>query len=78
MPTSPCRSKEEPQAPIRRQDKATKPPARFTESTLLAAMEGAGKLIDDEELREAMVERARHPATRAATIGAVPPEIHRP
>lgn len=50
-------------------DKATKPPARYTESTLLAAMEGAGKLIDDEELREAMVERGLGtPATRAATI----------
>ena len=50
-------------------DKATKPPARYTESTLLAAMEGAGKLIEDEELREAMVERGLGtPATRAATI----------
>jgi DNA topoisomerase-3 len=50
-------------------DKATKPPARYTESTLLAVMEGAGKLIDDEELREAMVERGLGtPATRAATI----------
>ena len=47
----------------------TKPPARFTESTLLSAMEGAGKLIDDEELREAMAERGLGtPATRAATI----------
>src|SRR5213076_1297556 len=32
----------------------TKPPARFTEATLLSAMEGAGKLVEDEELREAM------------------------
>jgi DNA topoisomerase III len=48
---------------------ATKPPARFTESTLLSAMEGAGKLIDDEALREAMSERGLGtPATRAATI----------
>lgn len=47
----------------------TKPPARFTESTLLSAMEGAGKLIDDEALREAMSERGLGtPATRAATI----------
>lgn len=47
----------------------TKPPARFTESTLLSAMEGAGKLIDDEDLREAMAERGLGtPATRAATI----------
>lgn len=50
-------------------DKATKPPARYTESTLLAAMEGAGKRIEDDELREAMSERGLGtPATRAATI----------
>jgi DNA topoisomerase-3 len=54
---------------IQVEDKETKPPARFTESTLLAAMEGAGKLIDDDELREAMSERGLGtPATRAATI----------
>ncbi len=35
----------------------TKPPARYTESTLLSAMEGAGKLVDDEELRAAMSEK---------------------
>ena len=47
----------------------TKPPARFNEATLLSAMEGAGKLIDDDELREAMSERGLGtPATRAATI----------
>lgn len=47
----------------------TKPPARFTESTLLSAMEGAGKLIDDEDLREAMSERGLGtPATRASII----------
>jgi DNA topoisomerase III len=51
------------------EDKATQPPARFTESTLLSAMEGAGKLIEDDELREAMAERGLGtPATRAATI----------
>lgn len=50
-------------------NKETKPPARYTESTLLAAMEGAGKLIEDDELREAMAERGLGtPATRAATI----------
>ncbi len=50
-------------------DEETKPPARYTESTLLSAMEGAGKLIDDEALREAMAERGLGtPATRAATI----------
>ena len=47
----------------------TKPPARYTEATLLAAMEGAGKLIDDEELRVAMREKGLGtPATRAQTI----------
>ena len=47
----------------------TKPPARFNEGTLLSAMEGAGKLVDDEELREAMSERGLGtPATRAAII----------
>lgn len=54
---------------IRVEDKQTKPPARFTESTLLSAMEGAGKLVDDDELREAMSERGLGtPATRAAII----------
>jgi DNA topoisomerase-3 len=47
----------------------TKPPARFTEATLLSAMEGAGKLVGDEELREAMADKGLGtPATRAATI----------
>ena len=47
----------------------TKPPARYSEATLLSAMEGAGKLIEDEELRDAM--RAKGlgtPATRATII----------
>ena len=49
--------------------KTTQPPARFNEATLLSAMEGAGKLVEDEELREAMSERGLGtPATRAATI----------
>jgi DNA topoisomerase-3 len=47
----------------------TKPPARFTEATLLSAMEGAGKLLEDEELREAMSAKGLGtPATRAAII----------
>jgi len=48
---------------------ATKPPPRYTEATLLSAMEGAGKLVEDEELAEAMKERGLGtPATRAETI----------
>jgi DNA topoisomerase-3 len=47
----------------------TKPPARFTEATLLSAMEGAGKTIEDDELREAMREKGLGtPATRAQII----------
>ena len=47
----------------------TKPPARYTEATLLSAMEGAGKLVDDGDLREAMAGKGLGtPATRAATI----------
>jgi DNA topoisomerase III len=50
----------------------TRPPARFNEATLLSAMEGAGKTIDDEELREAMAERGLGtPATRASIIEAL-------
>ena len=49
--------------------KDTLPPARFTESTLLSAMEGAGKKLEDEEMRAAMSERGLGtPATRAAII----------
>ncbi|MBG7621761.1 DNA topoisomerase III [Herbaspirillum sp. AP02] len=47
----------------------TKPPARYTEATLLSAMEGAGKLMDSDELREAMAGKGLGtPATRAAII----------
>jgi DNA topoisomerase-3 len=47
----------------------TRPPPRYTEATLLSAMEGAGKLVEDEELAEAMKERGLGtPATRADTI----------
>ncbi|MFZ6777531.1 DNA topoisomerase III [Undibacterium sp. Ji83W] len=47
----------------------TKPPARYSEATLLSAMEGAGKLVDDGDLREAMAGKGLGtPATRAAII----------
>jgi DNA topoisomerase-3 len=50
-------------------DNVTKPPARYSEATLLSAMEGAGKLVDDDELREAMNDKGLGtPATRAAII----------
>jgi DNA topoisomerase-3 len=51
------------------EDRQTKPPPRYTEATLLSAMETAGKLIDEEELREAMKDSGLGtPATRAETI----------
>ncbi len=47
----------------------TRPPARYSDATLLSAMEGAGKLIEDDELREAMAQKGLGtPATRAAII----------
>jgi DNA topoisomerase-3 len=47
----------------------TKPPPRYSEATLLSAMEGAGKLVEDEELRAAMEAKGLGtPATRAAII----------
>ena len=47
----------------------TKPPARYSEATLLSAMEGAGKLVEDDELRAAMEQKGLGtPATRAAVI----------
>ena len=47
----------------------TRPPARYSEATLLSAMEGAGKLIEDDELRAAMHDKGLGtPATRAAII----------
>lgn len=50
-------------------NQTTKPAARYSEATLLSAMESAGKLVDDDELREAMGEKGLGtPATRAAII----------
>jgi len=47
----------------------TRPPARYSEATLLSAMEGAGKLVEDEDLREAMEAKGLGtPATRASII----------
>ncbi len=49
--------------------KETKPPRRYSDASLLGAMETAGKLVDDDELREAMKESGiGTPATRAAII----------
>jgi DNA topoisomerase-3 len=51
------------------EEKETKPPRRYTEGALLGAMETAGKLVDDDELREAMKDSGiGTPATRAAII----------
>ena len=50
-------------------EKETRPPARYTDATLLSAMETAGKRVEDDELRDAMSERGLGtPATRAAII----------
>ena len=49
--------------------KETRPPARYTDATLLSAMETAGKRVEDDELRDAMSERGLGtPATRASVI----------
>ena len=49
--------------------KQTSPPKQYTEATLLRAMETAGKLVDNEELRDAMKENGiGRPSTRAAII----------
>jgi DNA topoisomerase-3 len=50
-------------------EKETKPPRRYSDASLLGAMETAGKLVDDDELREAMKDSGiGTPATRAAII----------
>ncbi|MGQ0544665.1 MAG: DNA topoisomerase III [Betaproteobacteria bacterium] len=54
---------------VTKQANQTKPPPRYTEATLLSAMEGAGKLVEDDELRAAMAAKGLGtPATRAAII----------
>jgi DNA topoisomerase-3 len=54
---------------VAEQANQTKPPPRYTEATLLSAMEGAGKLVEDDELRAAMEAKGLGtPATRAAII----------
>ncbi len=51
------------------EDKQTAPPSRYTEASLLSAMENAGRLIEDEELRDQMKDSGLGtPATRAAII----------
>jgi DNA topoisomerase-3 len=51
------------------EEKVTKPPRRYSDASLLGAMETAGKLVDDDELREAMKDSGiGTPATRAAII----------
>lgn len=66
----PVKLEERPQAtPIQINELKTKPPARYTEATLLSAMEGAGKLVEDDELREVMAGKGLGtPATRAQVI----------
>jgi DNA topoisomerase-3 len=50
-------------------ERETKPPRRYSDASLLAAMEGASKLVEEEALREAMTESGiGTPATRAAII----------
>ncbi|MGZ4166185.1 MAG: DNA topoisomerase 3 [Solirubrobacteraceae bacterium] len=54
---------------VKSEEKETKPPQRYTEGRLLGAMETAGKLVEEEELREAMKDSGiGTPATRAAII----------
>ena len=67
--TDPAKGESVSVADVQSEQKRTTPPPRYNEATLLAAMEGAGKFVEDEELREAMRERGMGtPATRAAII----------
>jgi len=70
-PLSPAQSREEVARlkSFAAHELSTRPPARFSEATLLSAMEGAGKLVDEEDWREAMAGKGLGtPATRAAII----------
>jgi DNA topoisomerase-3 len=56
-------------AQVESKELKTRPPARYTEATLLGAMEGAGKLVEDDDMREAMQEKGLGtPATRSSII----------
>ena len=51
------------------QEKQTRPPRAYTEATLLRAMETAGKLVESEEMKEALKQNGiGRPSTRAAII----------
>ena len=72
-PTSSCPKLERGEAvdtrEVAAEEKVTKPPRRYSDASLLGAMETAGKLVDDDELREAMKDSGiGTPATRAAII----------
>lgn len=58
-----------PVAEVQLTENKTRPPARYTEATLLSAMENAGKMVGDEEYAEAMAEKGLGtPATRSSII----------
>ena len=71
--TSSCRSSSRARTSrcceVASEEKITQPPRRYSDASLLGAMETAGKLVDDDELREAMKDSGiGTPATRAAII----------
>ena len=69
LPEGLTAGQERPVAEVRVLRKQTRPPKRFTDATILTAMESAGKYLDDRELEAAMRERGLGtPATRAATL----------
>jgi DNA topoisomerase-3 len=69
LPVSLAEGQQQKVAAIEAKKKKTKPPKRFTEGTLLTAMQTAGQSLDEKELSEAMKETGLGtPATRAAII----------